>query len=154
MWNKRHIDLQQRNQKNGKFTCKPQVIPGTPNSRRILITSLGLRSMFADASCTPCKFNRQKVLKQVIFFDRCLIRVVSKQQQVNICGGQTGATVFFAVMFVCLHLHRKERYRSSRCCQEDVHMNKHGYVSVDELIALREKEHGKTTSLWWHVKVL
>ncbi len=35
-------------------------------------------------------------------------------------------------------------------CQEDVHMNKHGYVSVDELIALREKEHGKTTSLRWH----
>lgn len=88
--------------------------------------------------------------KQVIFFDRCLIRVVSKQQQVNICAGQTGTTVFFAVMFACLHLHWKERYRSSPRCQEDVHMNKHGYVSVDELIALREKEHGKTTSLWWH----
>eukprot|EP00434_Breviolum_minutum_P014422 symbB.v1.2.012714.t1/scaffold882.1/size155402/9 len=32
--------------------------------------------------------------------------------------------------------------------EEDVHMNKHGYVSVDELIALREKEHGKTTNLY------
>jgi hypothetical protein len=26
-------------------------------------------------------------------------------------------------------------------------MDKHGYVSVDQLIALREKEFGKTTSL-------
>ena len=31
--------------------------------------------------------------------------------------------------------------------QEDVYMDKHGYVSVDQLIALREKEFGKTTSL-------
>ena len=39
--------------------------------------------------------------------------------------------------------------RPSRCGrgQEDVYMDKHGYVSVDQLIALREKEFGKTTSL-------
>eukprot|EP00435_Cladocopium_sp_Y103_P064226 s679_g25.t3 len=32
--------------------------------------------------------------------------------------------------------------------EEDVYMDKHGYVSVDQLIALREKEFGKTTSLY------
>eukprot|EP00435_Cladocopium_sp_Y103_P049397 s394_g14.t2 len=31
--------------------------------------------------------------------------------------------------------------------EEDIYMDKHGYVSVDQLITLREKEVGKTTSL-------
>ena len=64
----------------------------------------------------------------------------------------SGCSPFSPPWIVCLmqcSLSTRILTHPSRCGrgQEDVYMDKHGYVSVDQLIALREKEFGKTTSL-------